>query len=237
MSFSRFLDHRSARFQFCAIKIQRCQDDECHCLINNRHTSNCSRYYLDTVTQLHCPRSELLDLMKNSNFSIRMIANHTIPDTVTQLHCPRSELLGLMAIHYILDLMKNSKFSIRMMATHTIPDLMKNKFSIRMMANHTIPVCLLLIFLHRSKIVKILKSLWHTNADPPDIQNDLHTTQHLMGEDENILNEPERPTNDMMTENRDGVSMSNWAFGQHNQIQPATTDTPKFCSSCSRIDA
>jgi hypothetical protein len=49
--------------------------------------------------------------------------------------------------------------------------------------------------------------------------------------------EPERPTNDMMTENGDGVSMSNWAFGQHNQIQPATTDTPKICPSGSRIGA
>jgi hypothetical protein len=37
-----------------------------------------------------------------------------------------------------------------------------------------------------SKIVKIFKSLCHTNTDPPDIQ--LTTTQRLMGEDENNFN-------------------------------------------------
>jgi hypothetical protein len=37
----------------------------------------------------------------------------------------------------------------------------------------------------------------------------------------------ERPNKDMMTENGDDVSMSNWAFGQHNQIQPVTTRTIK----------
>ena len=40
----------------------------------------------------------------------------------------------------------------------------------------------------------------------------------------------------MMTENGDDVSMSNWAFGQHNQIQPVTTDTPKLYTSGSRIE-
>jgi hypothetical protein len=49
--------------------------------------------------------------------------------------------------------------------------------------------------------------------------------------------EPERPTNDMMTENGDGVSMSNWAFGQQNQIQPESTDTPELSLSGRRIDA
>lgn len=36
-----------------------------------------------------------------------------------------------------------------------------------------------------SKIVKIVKSLRHTNDDPPDIQNYLRTMQTLLGEDEN----------------------------------------------------
>ena len=48
--------------------------------------------------------------------------------------------------------------------------------------------------------------------------------------------ETETTTNDMMTGNGDGVSMSNLAFGQHNQIQSTATDTPKLCMSGSMID-
>ena len=57
---------------------------------------------------------------------------------------------------------------------------------------------------------------------------------------QNILTlnlETETTTNDMMTGNGDGVSMSNWSFGQHNQIQSAATYTSKLCISGSRIDA
>jgi len=48
----------------------------------------------------------------------------------------------------------------------------------------------LLMFLQQrfqllSKIVKIFKSLRHTNDDPPDIQNDLPTMQSSLGEDKN----------------------------------------------------
>ena len=49
-------------------------------------------------------------------------------------------------------------------------------------------MCLQQRFQLLSKIVETLKSLCHTKADLPDIQNDVHTTQRLMDEDANIFN-------------------------------------------------
>jgi hypothetical protein len=49
-------------------------------------------------------------------------------------------------------------------------------------------MCLLQRYQLLSKIVKIFTPLCHTKADPPNIQNDLHTRQRLMGEGENNFN-------------------------------------------------
>ena len=46
----------------------------------------------------------------------------------------------------------------------------------------------------------------------------------------------EEETNEMMIDNGDGVCMFNYGFGPHNQIPNSATDTPKLCTSGSRID-
>ena len=143
---------------------------------------------------------------------------------------------------YCLDLMMNNK-SLSMTGNTTIPDetyLAENYhivigiLSVLLMASFL--MCLQQRYQLFSKIVKIFKSLCHTKADLPNIQNDLHTTQRLMGEDGHIFNETEKKTNGMMNENRDGVCMSNCGFNQHNQTPNATTDTPKLCTSGCIID-
>jgi len=46
----------------------------------------------------------------------------------------------------------------------------------------------------------------------------------------------EEETNEMMIDNGDGVCMFNYGFCPPNQIQNTATDTPKLCTSVSRID-
>ena len=254
--FSCFLDHWRAGSQFCEMQSEMyptCSDYDCYNIINNIRIDNRLSYCLDGTylpEQYHIAIEcilfvfwEVLILKKPTqiiyqplSYIARLInLNKTNTDPPDIQLTTMQRLMGEDENNFN-DRMMNNKSTVNKDETYLGKNyhIVIGFLSLLLMAYFL--MCLQQRYQLLSKIVKIFKSLCHTKADPPNIQNDLHTTQRLMGEDENIFNETEKKTNGMMNENGDGVCMSNCGFNQHNQTPNATTDTPKLCTSGCIID-